>query len=205
MVSDMKNEINWQTGDDGDFPMTLAEKGLDFKGRTAVFFYISGLVAVISMAWVMILSVRLLQMTRLDANIPQYYVTIAIICIGISAVSLYSFYRIFSERRSYSKNIVIEDGSVSFVEKTRSGKTEWTEKLRKYDGIFLKHYAYRGVDSWYIALVHSDKTRSFAVFAPDYESRNASEEDKKRLLARYGSRFNLITHYEKPAKEKQEE
>lgn len=200
----MKNELNWQTGEDGQMPMTLSEHGLDFKGRTAVVFYISGIVAVTSMIWVMLLSVKLLHMTRSDPSVPEYYVTIALICIGISAVSLYSFYKLFADRRAYSKNIVISDGNVSYRETTRTGNKEWSDKLRKFEGVFLKHYSYRGVASWYIALVHAEKDRSFPVFAPDYESRLASEEEKKKLLARYGSRLNLVTHYEKPVEEKQE-
>ncbi len=200
----MKNELNWQSGEDGDFPMQLVEKGLDFKGRTAFFFYFSGLVAVLSMAWVMMLSFKLLHLTRTDPNIPGYYVSVALVCIGISAVSLYSFYKLYADRRAYYKQIDIKDGQVTFSEVTRAGRKDWSEKLKKYEGIFLKHYKYRGVESWYIALVHSDTTRSFPIFAPDYDSRLAPDEVKRTLLARFGSRFNLITHFEKPDEEKQE-
>lgn len=200
----MKNELKWQTPEAGGFPMHLSEKGLDFKGKNAVFFYISGLVATLSLVWVIMLSIKLLQLARTDPNVPQYYVTVALVCAAISAAALYSFYKIFKERRIYLKEISIADGTVSFRERTTAGTVEWQEKLRKFEGLFLKHYSYRGVESWYIALVHSDKTRSFPVFAPDYESRQAPEEEKRKLLARLGSTFNLITNYEKPEEKKNE-
>ncbi len=194
----MKNELNWETAENGALPMTLSEKGLDFKGKSAIFFYISGLVAVSSMVWVIVLSIKLLTLTRTDQSIPTYYTTIAFVCLIISAVGLHSFYKIIADRLAYSKKIEIKDGQVSFCEQTRAGKTEWQEKLKKFEGVFLKHYSYRGVDSWYIAIVHSDKTRSFPVFAPDFESRLAPEDEKRKLLAQFGTRMNLLTHFEKP-------
>ena len=199
----MKNEINWQCAENGGFPMRLTEKGLDLRGRTAFFFYFSGLVAVLSMVWVIILSIKLLQFSRVDPNLPSYYSTIALLCIGISAASLFSFYRLFSTRKAYHKEIEIADGNVSFSETTHKGRREWQEKLRKFEGIALRHYDYRGVESWYIAMVHRDKERCLPVFAPDYDSRTAPENEKRELLARYGSMFNLITSYEKKEENKE--
>lgn len=200
----MKNELAWVTPENQDFPMKLVERGLAFSGRTALIFYFSGVVAVLSMFWVMALSVKLIYMAQQDPNIPEYYKTVAIVCIAISAASLYSFYKIYMDRRRYCKEIEIADGVVSFSETTRTGKTEWKEKVRKYEGVFLRHYAYRGVDSWYIALVHADTSRSFPVFAPDYDSRLASEEEKRRILAQYGSKFGLLTTFEKNEKKEKE-
>ncbi len=201
----MKNELNWQCAENGGLPMRLAERGLDFKGRTAFFFYFSGLVAVLSMVWVIVLSIKLLQFIRTDPNLPSYYMTVALVCIGISIASLYSFYRLFRSRRAYRKDIEIADGTVSFCEINEQGRREWKEKLRKFDGLALRHYDYRGVESWYIALIHSDKDRSFPIFAPDYDSRLAAETEKRELLARYGSMFGLITTYEKKAEKNESE
>ncbi len=200
----MKNELAWKTSENQDFPMKLVERGLDFSGKTALIFYFSGVVAVLSMLWVMALSVKLIYMAQQDPNIPEYYKTVAIVCIAISAASLYSFYKIYMDRRAYSKEIEIADGTVTFCEKTRKGKTEWQEKVRKYQGVFLRHYNYRGVDSWYIALVHTDSSRSFPVFAPDYDSRLAGEDEKRKILAQYGSKFGLMTTFEKPEKKEEE-
>ena len=44
-------------------------KGLDFKAHR-VFFWFSGLVAVLSMVWVIILSLKLLQFSRTDPTLP---------------------------------------------------------------------------------------------------------------------------------------
>jgi hypothetical protein len=152
----------------------------------------------------MALSVKLIYMTQHDPNIPSYYKTIAFMCLAISAVSLYSFYRLYMDRRAYRKEINIDNGLVNYHEYTRKGETEWSEKLKRYEGVYLKHYSYKGVDSWYIALVHPDSSKSVPVFAPDYESRLAGEEEKRTLLAQYGSRFGLMTIYEKPSEKKEE-
>ncbi|MEW6711336.1 MAG: hypothetical protein AB1403_16045 [Candidatus Riflebacteria bacterium] len=200
----MKNELNWVSPEGQDFPMKMVEKGLSFNGKTALVFYFSGFVAILSMLWVMALSVKLIFMTQQDPNIPEYYKTVAIICIGISAASLFSFYKIYRERSAYSKEIEIADGTVSFCETTRKGKTEWQEKVRKYEGVFLRHYSYRGVDSWYVALVHADSSKSLPVFAADFDSRQASEDEKRRILAQYGSRFGLMTTFERKEEKKKE-
>ncbi|MGM0599567.1 MAG: hypothetical protein ACQETH_07075 [Candidatus Rifleibacteriota bacterium] len=197
----MQNELNWQTAENEEFPMKLTEKGLDFPPKTAVFFYLSGIVAVLSMFWVLALSLKLIYMVQDDPTIPGYYKTIAIVCIAISVFSLFSFYKLYMNRRAYRKNIEIDNGMVNYSETTRQGANEWQEKLKKYEGVFLKHYSYRGVNSWYIALVHSDPAKSIPIFAPDYESRDIKEEEKKRILAQYGSKFGLVTHYESEEQE----
>ena len=201
----MQNELNWESAEDGGFPMKLVEKGLDFKGKTALFFYASVTIAVVSMVWVIMLSIRIMQLSRTDPTIPHYYVTIAIICIAVSLISLHHFYKVFADRKAYFKQIEIQDGNVAFVEITREGRKEWQEKLRKFSGISLRHYTHRGQESWYIATVHDDNTRSFPVFSPGDADRGAPEADKRQLLARYGSLFNLLTSYEKPAENKEEQ
>ncbi|MBU1109483.1 MAG: hypothetical protein KKB51_22570 [Candidatus Riflebacteria bacterium] len=204
----MQNELNWKHAEDGGFPMKLVEKGLDFKGKTALFFYASVTIAVVSMVWVIMLSVRIMQLSRTDPSIPSYYVTIAIVCIAVSMISLHHFYKVFADRKAYFKQIDILDGNVSFVEITREGRKEWQEKLRKFDGISLRHYTHRGRESWYIAIVHSDNTKSFPVFSPGEADCGASEETKRQLLARYGSQFSqfkLATIYEKTAEKKEEQ
>lgn len=204
----MQNELNWECAEDGGFPMKLVEKGLDFKGRTAFFFYFSVTIAVVSMVWVIMLSIRIMQLSRTDPSVPHYYVTIAMICIAISLVSLHHFYKVFADRRAYFKQIEIKDGNVSFVEITREGRREWQEKLRKFEGVNLRHYKYRGRDSWYIAIVHSDNSRSFPIFSPGEADLGASDEAKRQLLARYGSyfsQFKLDTLYEKLSEDKEEQ
>jgi hypothetical protein len=196
----MKNELKWENGENDGFPMKLVEKGLDFSGKTAFFFYFSGLVAILSMIWVMVLSIKLIHMTSLDPNIPEYYKMLAFVCLAIGAASLYSFYKIYMDRRAYRKEIEINNGIVKYHEVTRKQETSWQEKLKKYQGVNLKHYSYRGVDSWYVALIHSDSSKSFPVFAPDYDSRMAKEDEKRKLLAQYGSKLNLLTTYERPEK-----
>lgn len=203
----MQNELNWECAQDTGLPTKLVEKGLDFKGKTAFFFYFSVTIAVVSMVWVIMLSVRIMQLSRTDPSVPQYYVTIALICIAISLVSLHHFYKVFADRRAYFKQIEIKDGNVSFLEVTRAGRQEWQEKLRKFEAICLRHYSYRGRDSWYIAIVHSDKTKSFPIFSPGEEDREAGEEAKRQLLARFGSQFSqfgLVTSYEKKSENEEQ-
>ncbi len=203
----MQNELIWEHPEDSDFPRTLVERGLDLKGKARFFFYASVTIAVISMVWVVMLSIRIMQLSRTDPTVPSYYATIAMICIAISLVSLHHFYKVFADRRAYFKQIEIKDGSVSFLEITREGRREWQEKLRKFETISLRHYTYRKLDSWYIAIVHADNTRSFPIFAPKEADREAPEEAKRQILARMGSLFSpfkLVTSYEKKA-EKEEQ
>lgn len=201
----MKNELGWVTAENSDFPMHLTEKGLDFSKRTAFFFYFSGIVAVLSMFWVMLLSVKLIYMAHQDPTVPEYYKMVAFVCLAIGAASLFSFYKLYMDRRAYQKTIDIENGQVSYCETTRKGTIEWKEKVKKFEGMYLKHYTYRGVESWYIALVHADTTKSFPVFAPEYESRLATEVEKRTILAQYGSKFGLMTIYEKEEDKGEEE
>jgi len=204
----MQNEINWESANETGFPMKLVEKGLDLKGRNAFFFYFSVTIAVVSMVWVIMLSIRIMMLSRTDPSIPGYYVTIAMVCIGISLVSLHHFYRVFADRKTYFKQIEIDDGGlVKFIEVTREGRREWQEKLRKFEAISLRHYTYRNRDSWYIAVVHSDKTRSFPIFSPTEADREAPEEAKRELLARMGSQFSqfgLVTSYEKKSENEEQ-
>jgi hypothetical protein len=203
----MQNEINWESANEGGFPMKLVEKGLDLKGRNALFFYFSVTIAVVSMVWVIMLSIRIMMLSRTDPSVPGYYVTIAMVCIAVSLVSLHHFYRVFTDRKAYFKQIEISDGLVNFLEVTREGRREWQEKLRKFESISLRHYAYRGRDSWYIAIVHSDKTKSFPIFSPVEADREAPEDAKRQLLARMGSQFSqfgLVTSYEKKSENEEQ-
>lgn len=191
----MKNEVAWHLPDNDNFPMKLDEHGLNFSGRTAFFFYFSGIAATLSMFWVSILSARLLYAAYQDSSITKQYVLVAITCLVISAVSLYSFIKIYNARKKYRRQIEITNNEVLFKETTHKGINSWKEKLKKFAGITLKHYTYRKVDSWYIVLEHTDNTKNVVLFAPDYDSRQLPEEDKKTLLAKYGTKFNLLTTY----------
>ena len=200
----MKNEVAWQTPQENDFPMKLVEKGLDLSGKTAFFFYFAGFAATMSMGWVSVLSVRLIYMTRQDASIPQYYFSIALACLAISVVGLYSFYKLYMDRRAYRKEIEIDGKTVHFKEITRSNTISWQEKLKKYSSVTLRHYSYRGVDSWYIVLDHKEKQKNIVMLAPDYDSRLMEESEKRKILAQYGTKFGLLTTYEKKEEPKEE-
>lgn len=197
----MQNEIKWQEATPETEKMVLSERGLDFSRKTAFFFYLSGLVATASLGWVIALSIRMLIHAYQDPTMPKYYVTVAFMCLGISFISLYSFIKMLRERHAYNKHIEIDKSMVNFRETTVNGVKEWKEKLKRFDGVYLKHYAYRGVESWYIALVHPESSKSIPLFAPTYEMRTLAEKDKREMLARYGSRLNLITVYEKQSAE----
>ena len=197
----MKNEINWDIQDEKPNEMTLEEAGLDFSKKTAFFFYLSGFVATASLGWVMALSVRLIYLTSHDSSIPQYYITIAIACLVICAMTIHRFLKIFREKRAYKKIIKIKNGMVEFCEHTINGLSTWKEKVKKYDGVYLKHYSYRGVKSWYIALVHPEQEKSLPIFVPSFEYKDISEEEKRKLLARYGTQFGLLTTYEQQCDE----
>lgn len=198
----MQNELTWEHPEESDFPRKLIERGLDLKGKARFFFYASVTIAVISMVWVITLSIRIMQLSRTDPTVPSYYVTIAMVCIAISLVSLHHFYKVFADRRAYFKEIEIKDGLVSFLEITRAGRREWQEKLRKFEAISLRHYTFRKRDLWYIAIIHSDNSKSFPIFSPREADCGAPEEAKRQLLARMGSMyspFGLVTSYEKKA------
>lgn len=197
----MQNEIKWQDMAGENEKLVLSEPGLDFSRKTAFFFYLSCLVATGSLGWVVALSIRMLVHAYQEPGVPKYYITVAIMCLGISLISLRGFIKMLRERHAYKKHIEIVKSMVYFRETTLNGVNEWKEKLKRFDGVYLKHYDYRGIESWYIALVHPDNSKSIPLFAPSYEMRSLPEKDKREMLARYGSRFNLITVYEKlPAK-----
>ncbi len=90
---------------------------------------------------------------------------------------------------------------MDFKETTHEKVTEWKEKVRKFEEVGLRHYTYKGVESWFIALIHKDKTKSIPLFAPDYNGRKASEEVKRELLAKYGTMLGVITTYESKSQE----
>jgi len=197
----MNNEIKWETGDNNGMPMSLHEKGLDFKGASAFFFYVSGLIAMSSMIWVVILSLKMLQYSRTQPDLPTYYVPIAVVCIFLSLFFIKTFYTLFNNRRKYRRDIIIAEGVVEYKETSHTGIVEWKEKVKKFEEVGLRHYTYRGVDSWFIALVHSDKTKSIPLFAPDYSNKSASEKDKRELLAKYGTLMGMITTYQEKSAE----
>ncbi len=99
----MKNEIKWVVTEDSGVPMTLVEKGLNFTGATAFLFYVSGLVSMASMGWVIVLSFKMLQYSRTAVDLPKYYAPIAMLCIVISVFFIKSFYNLFNNRRKYLK------------------------------------------------------------------------------------------------------
>lgn len=182
--------------DDKSDEMKLEEAGLDFSRKTAFFFYLSGFVATVSLGWVMALSVRLIYLTSQDSSIPQYYITIAIACLVICAMTIHRFLKIFREKRAYKKIVKINNGVVEFYEHTIDGLNSWKEKIKKYEGVYLKHYTYRGIGSWYVALVHRETEKSLPIFVPGHDYKDVGEEEKRKLLARYGTRFGLLTTYE---------
>lgn len=196
----MENEVAWKQSDN-DFPMVLDEKGLNFSGRTAFFFYLSGIAATLSMIWVSTLSAKLLYIAYKTRSVSQNYIIISIMCLAVSIVSLYSFVKIYRARKMYRRQIEITETEVLFKETSHKGVKGWIEKRKKYEGITLKHYTYRKVESWYIVLEHSDDKKNIVLFAPSYDFRNASEEEKRELLARYGTKFNLLTTYSKAEEE----
>lgn len=200
----MKNELNWQHSESGGFPMKLVEKGLNIKGKAVVLFYLSAFMAIASMVWVIMLSLRILQVSYGGSTVPEYYTTIAVVCIAVCLITIHHFYKVLRDRRAYYKEITIADGLVNFTEITHNGKTEWKEKLKKFSGIGLKHYKHRNQSSWYIAIIHDENGKSIPVFSPDAENQNATEEVKREQLARMGSAFGLLTHYEKPKTEEKE-
>jgi hypothetical protein len=192
----MKNEIEWIADETDTLSMHLQEKGLNFKGMTAFMFYFSGIISMASMGWVIVLSVKMLQLSRTTANLPRYYVPIAMLCIMLSLFFIKAFYTMYNNRRKYLKEISIKGGTVHFKETTHEKVVEWSEKIKKFEEVGLRHYTYKGVESWFIALVHKDKSKSTPLFAPDYQGRKATEEEKRAMLAKYGTMFGIITTYE---------
>ena len=101
----------------------------------------------------------------------------------------------------YRRQIEITKTEVLFKETSHNGVKAWIEKRKKYEGITLKHYTYRKVESWYIVLENPDSDKNIVLFAPSFEFRNADENEKRQLSARYGTKFNLLTTYSKAEEE----
>lgn len=194
----MNNEIKWK---DTDNTYYLFEQGLNLSKRSGCLFSISSVISIMSLIWVVILSIRLIIASRQQEEIPPHYFSIGLICLFISLYTLYKLYTFYREKKAYRKEIVIKEGLVTYSENKLDSNAQWTEKLKKYDGLFLKHFNHRGTKSWYIAFVHKDTKKSFPVFVPTPDCRNLPEDEKKQVLARYGTKFNIQTVYEPETKE----
>ncbi len=191
----MKNEINWETGENGSLPMTLDEKGLGLKGSAKFFFYFCSLVSLLSMVWVIVISIGAFAAANQDATTPEYYKIIAIFSIALSMMCINTLIKFYNDKKNYSKHVEIASGKIKFKEITTNKTTEWEEKIRRYTAVELRHYNYQGVTSWYIYLQHPQKEKKLAIFAPEYNFRNATEETKREALDFYGKLFNLPTNY----------
>ena len=181
----MKNELKWETGENGSLPMILDEKGLGLKGFSKYMFYLCISVSLLSMVWVILVSIGAYAASNQDPTTPEYYRILSIVCIMISMMCINTLLKFLKEKRNYSKHVEIADGKI----------TEWEEKIRKYTSVELRHYQYRGVKSWYVFLQHPDKDKKLALFAPEYKYQNASEDTKKEVLQFYGKLFDLPTNY----------
>lgn len=191
----MKNELNWETGENGSLPMTLDEKGLNLKGFSKFMFYFCAGISMLSMFWVIIVSIGAFASANQDPTTPEYYKIIAIASIAISMMCINTLIKFYNDKKHYCKHVEIADGKIKFKEVTTNKTTEWEEKIRKYSSVELRHYNYRGVQSWYVFLQHHEKEKKLALFAPEYDYHNATEETKKEVLAFYGKLFNLPTNY----------
>jgi hypothetical protein len=191
----MKNELNWETGENGSLPMILDEKGLGLKGFSKFMFYICISLSLLSMVWVIIISIGAYAAANKDPTVPEYYKIVSIACIMISMMCINTLHKFLKDKRNYSKHVEISDGKIKFKEVSQNKTTEWEERIRKYTAVELRHYQYRGVNSWYVFLQHPDKDKKLALFAPEYKYQNASEDTKKEVLQFYGKLFDLPTNY----------
>ena len=191
----MKNELNWETGENGSLPMTLDEKGLNLKGFSKFMFYFCAGISLLSMFWVIIVSVGAFASANQDPTTPEYYKIIAIGSIAISMMCINTLIKFYNDKKNYYKHVEIADGKIKFKEINKNKTVEWEEKIRKYTAVELRHYTYRGVTSWYVFLQHHDKDKKLALFAPEYNYNNANEDTKKEVLDFYGKLFDLPTHY----------
>lgn len=191
----MKNGLNWETGENGSFPLILEEKGLGLKGIAKFFFYFCSVISFLSMIWVIVISIGAFAAANRDPTVPDSYKFIALASIGLSLFCINTLYRFYKDRINYYKRIEIADGKIKFKEINSQKTTEWEEKIRKYTSVDLHHYNYRRVSSWYIFLQHPNKERKIALFAPDYDNQSASEEDKRKILESYGKLFDLPANY----------
>ena len=83
----MKNELNWKTGENGSLPMILDEKGLNLKGFSKFMFYLCAGISMLSMFWVIIVSIGAFASANQDPTTPEYYKIIAIASIAIETCS----------------------------------------------------------------------------------------------------------------------
>ena len=191
----MKNVINWETGENGSLPMVLEEKGLGLKGSYKFLFYFCASISLLSMIWVIVISVGVYASVNKDPTLPEYYRMVAIGCIALSGFCINSLLKFYKDKKNYYKHIEIYNGKIKFKEVTTSKKSEWEERIRKYSSVDLRHYNYRGESSWYVLLQHHEKEKKVVLFAPEYKYQNATEETKREVLSFYGKLFNLPTNY----------
>lgn len=191
----MKNELNWETGENGSFPLILEEKGLGLRGFSKFFFYLCSIVSLLSMFWVIVISVGAFAASNQDPTLPESYRFVSLASIALSLFCINTLYRFYKDKINYYKHIEIADGKIKYKEGNSQKTIEWEEKIRKYTSVDLHHYNYRNISSWYIFLQHPNKERKIALFAPGYDNQNASEEDKRKILEGYGKLFDLPTNY----------
>lgn len=191
----MKNEIEWKTAENGELPWTLDEKGLGLKGSAKFFFYVCSIISLLSMIWVIVISVGVFAATKEDPTLPTYYPMVSVGCIALSMMCINTLVKFYISKIKYEKHVEIAGGSIKYKENDTNKQTEWSEKLRKYQSVELRHYNYRGVSSWYILLNHQDKSRRLPIFAPEYNSRVVTEEAKREKLSYYGNLFKLPEVY----------
>ena len=191
----MKNELKWETGENGSLPMILDEKGLGLKGFSKFFFYFCAGISLISMFWVIIISIGAYASSNQDPSVPEYYRIVSLGSIGLSLFCISTLVKFYKEKTHYHKHVEISEGKIQYKEITINKTNEWEERIRKYTSVDLHHYTYRGVNSWYVFLQHPNKERRVAIFAPEYQYQNADEKTKREVLDFYGKLFDLPTNY----------
>lgn len=192
----MKNEIAWQTAENGGLPMILDEKGLGLKGSAKFFFYFCSIISLLSMLWVIAISIGVFAATKEDATLPTYYPMVSVGCIALSMMCINTLIKFYRDKIKYEKHVEIDKGTIKYHEFINESKcTDWTEKIRKYEAVELRHYNYRGVSSWYIFLSHKEKDHRVVLFAPEYNFRTATEETKRETLDFYSKLFELPALY----------
>ena len=191
----MKNELKWETGENGSFPMVLEEKGLGLEGFSKFFFYFCGTVSLLSMIWVIVVSIGAFALSNQDPTTPESYRYLSLGCIALSLFCIKTLITFYTDKKNHYKYVEINQGKIKFKETSKSITSEWEEKIRKYTSVNLRHFTYRGVIGWYIVLNNPNKERNIVLFVPEYQYQKASEEDKKTVLEEYGKLFNLPTNY----------
>ncbi len=195
MVISMKNELKWETGENGSFPMKLEEKGLGLEGFTKIFFYLCATISLLSMFWVIAVSIGAFVVANQDPTTPEFQKYVSIIFIALSMFCIKTLFTFYIDKKNHYKFVEISSGRIKFKEISKNVTTEWEEKIRKYTSINLRHFNYRGTIYWYIVLDNPNKEKNIALFVPEYQYQNASEEDKKAVLEQYGKLFELPTNY----------